>query len=121
MAEIDGEHKLLVLNLEANGSAAVQPKTKIQHSKLFPRLQFLLQSRLHMSRHERADIAAKPRDFFHDTRTQKRVGVLRHHENRLDVFVQLAVHQRELELKFKIGDGAQPAHNRLRPVSYTHL
>jgi len=52
-------------------------------------------------------------DFLDDARTKKRVGVFRHHENRFHFFVQLAVHERELEFEFKVRDGAQAADDGL--------
>ena len=63
--------------------------------------QFVGQRRLHVRRHKRADVAAQPRDFLHDPRTQKRVGVLRHHENRFDPFIQFTIHQAPAEIQIQ--------------------
>ena len=66
-----------------------------------------------MRRHEGGDVAAEAGDFFDDAGAEERVGVFRHHENRFHFFVQLAVHERELEFEFEVGDGAQTADDGL--------
>src|ERR1041384_1587378 len=43
----------------------------------------LLQCTLDIGRHESAHIAAQPSYFLHQSRTDKRIFVLRHQENRL--------------------------------------
>ena len=66
-----------------------------------------------MRRHKGADVAAQPGDFFDDARTEKGVSVFGHHEDGLDSFVELTVHQGELKFKFKVRHGAQPAQDGL--------
>src|SRR5436190_18147556 len=66
-----------------------------------------------MRRHKSAHVTAKTGDFFDDARTEKSIGVFRHHEDCLDAFVELTVHQGELKFKFKVRYGAQPADDGL--------
>ncbi len=70
-----------------------------------------------MRRHERADIAAEPRDLLHQLRAEESVGTLGHHENRLQPLVKFAVHQRHLELEFEIRHRAQPTNHRARAAT----
>src|SRR3954470_13024306 len=83
-------------------------------NSLLHRFQLLNQRRSYMRGHKGRNVAAEPGDFLDDARTEERVSVLRHHENRFHVLVQFAVHQRELEFKFEIRDGAQAADDGLR-------
>src|SRR3990170_4689628 len=73
----------------------------------FPSL-FFFQPAFDNFGHQAADLTAKREDFFDEPRTD--VGVLlgRHHEDRLDMRAQAAVHQRHLKFRFKIRERAQP-------------
>src|SRR6266850_698824 len=80
--------------------------------------EFLRQCGSHMGRDERTHVAAKSRDFLYDSGTEKRVGVLRHHENRFDTLVQFTIHQGELKFKFKVRNGAQSTDDSLRAALF---
>jgi hypothetical protein len=64
---------------------------------------------LHNFGNEAADIPAETGDFFDQTGADEDVGVLGHHEDGLDAFVEFAIHERELELELEVGDGAKAA------------
>ena len=67
-----------------------------------------------MRRHKRAHIAPQSRYLLHHSRTEKRVSVLRHHENRFHSLIQLTIHQGQLKFKFKVRNSPQSTHNGLR-------
>src|SRR5205085_7953955 len=70
---------------------------------------FFLKRPGYARRDESGHVAAEARDFLNDPRTEISVFLFRHQENCLDLPVELPVHQRHLEFKFKIGDGAEAA------------
>ena len=59
--------------------------------------------------HEPGHRAAERDDFLDEPRADVGVGFGRHHEHRLDLRVEAAVHQRHLHLVLEVGDGAQAA------------
>lgn len=61
---------------------------------------------------EAADVAAEAGDFLDHTGANEGVGFLGHHEDRFNLFVQLAIHEGELEFEFKVGNGAEAADDR---------
>src|SRR5687767_456372 len=63
-------------------------------------------------RHEAAHVAAKAEDLFDQPRAE--IGVLfrRHHEDRLERRLEMAVHQRHLKLVLEVRHRAQPADER---------
>ena len=65
-------------------------------------------------RHKRRDIPAAFCDFLDQARTHIRIFRARHHEQCLAQIIQLAIHQRHLELIFKIGHGADAAQDGAR-------
>jgi len=70
-----------------------------------------------MSRHKRADIAAKHGYFLDQPGADKRVGFLWHHENGFNLRIKLAVHERQLKFKLKIRYRPQAAYDGLaRPA-----
>jgi hypothetical protein len=66
-----------------------------------------------MHRHKGRNIAAEAGNFLDDARAEEGIRVLRHHENRLDFFIQFTIHQGELEFEFEVRDGAQSADDGL--------
>lgn len=65
-----------------------------------------------MRRNEGRDVATKAGDLLDHAGADEGIGFLGHHENRFNVFIELAVHQGELELEFKVGNGAKSADDR---------
>src|SRR5258708_17947784 len=72
----------------------------------FYAVHFLRQSLFHQLRDQAAHRSAEPENFFHKSRTQVRVGLRRHHEDRFQLRLQFAVHQGHLQFKLVIADGA---------------
>src|SRR4051794_41114533 len=63
--------------------------------------------------HEVRDRAAERDHFFHDPRADIGIGFGRHHEHRLDLGVEVAVHERHLHLVLEIRNRAESAHDRV--------
>src|SRR5512134_2200056 len=59
-------------------------------------------------RNDALDGSAQGDDFLHEARAHVRVRLGRHHEHRLHLGVEAAVHERHLHLVFEIRHGAQP-------------
>src|SRR5689334_3048208 len=68
------------------GSPAPKSTTSI------PRLQLLSQSLLNQVGHQSFDRSTQLRDLAYKARTQIRVRLRRHHENRLQIWREFAVH-----------------------------
>src|SRR5262249_53895171 len=75
-------------------------------------VKFLAQPGFHELRNQAAHRAAQPKDLLHQFRTQVRVGLGGHHEDRFQLRLQLAVHQRHLQLVLVVADGAYAAQHR---------
>src|SRR5260221_7158650 len=61
--------------------------------------------------HKRVHTATESRDFLHDPRAEVGVFLARREEDGLDGRLELAIHERHLELELEIADGAQAAHD----------
>ncbi len=66
--------------------------------------------------------SAEGDDFLHETGADVGVGLSRHHEDRLDIGAEAAVHERHLHLVLEIRHGAQSPdnHARLSSSSVVH-
>src|SRR6185437_9483736 len=77
---------------------------------------FLLQPLHHHGWHQRGDIATQLKHALDQPRADIRVLLRRHHEQRLELRVQLAVHHRHLEFILVIRDSADAADYGLRSL-----
>ena len=66
--------------------------------------------------HEGIDHATEPADFFHDAGAEIGVFLRRHEEDRLDLRLEFAVHQRHLKLELEVRNRAQPADDGRRAL-----
>src|SRR5262249_20090752 len=67
----------------------------------------LLQAGEHGIGYEPRDIAAEADDLLHESRARVEVRLARHHEDRLDLRLQVTVHHRHLELVLEVAGGAE--------------
>ena len=58
-------------------------------------------------------VAAVARDLFHERGAGVAILLVRHDEDRLDLGLQVAVHQRHVELKLEVGERSQAADERV--------
>ena len=71
-----------------------------------------------MSGNEGADITAEAGDLLDHARTNKRVRLLGHHKNSFNPFIELAIHEGELELELEVRDSPQTPDDRFTPFRY---
>jgi hypothetical protein len=62
------------------------------------------------------DVATKQGDLAHQSRGNERELLLGHHENGLDLGLEVAAHVGELKFEFEIGHRAQAAHDDLQAM-----
>ena len=65
-------------------------------------------------RHQAGQRAAQLGNLAHDARAEVRILLRRHHEDGFHPRLHFAIHQRHLQLKFIIADGANAAQHRVR-------
>src|SRR5262249_7050449 len=74
------------------------PARSLAAPVLLRNAKFGLQRALHRRRHQARDVATQPRDVAHEAARDVEVVLAGHHEDRLDLAIELAIHVGHLEL-----------------------
>src|SRR5579863_8392393 len=94
-----------------SANLVIESEFLVNKDKLF--LRFLFQALFNNWRHQPVNGSAQLRNFTDQPGAQITVRLSGHHENRFDVGLKFAVHQRHLQFVFVIADGANSAQNYL--------